>query len=153
MVTEPNIEPVKTNKIEKEIIVDDVTPVHKQGGGYVEFDGKLFQENALKELRPDLFALKVDGTNETSTSFGTSFPKIATKGDIFVRVDVMPNRVFKFDGKKWLEVQKQQTQSYMYDDNYIQYLVKKIGLGEYDIDLLNEQEKEILEDYLKNQNS
>ena len=89
------------------------------GGGYVEYDGKLFQQNALKELRPDLFALKVDGANEPSTSFGTSFPKMAAKGDIFVRVDVMPNRVFKFDGKKWLEVQKETTQTYMYDSNYI----------------------------------
>jgi hypothetical protein len=126
------------------------------GGGYVEFEEKLFQRDALKELRPDLFAVKVDsglGTKSNS-NFGTTFPKVAGKGDIFVRVDVTPNQIFKFDGKKWIKINKDITQSYLYDKDYIKFLIKKIGVGEYDIDMLTDQEKLEIEEYLKNdQNS
>lgn len=123
------------------------------GNGYVEFEDKLFQRDALKELRPDLFKLKVDNGPQHSTNFGTQFPKIASKGDMFVRVDVLPNRVFKFDGRKWLEQNKNLTQSYM-DSSYIEYLVDKLGKGEYDLDHLTDNEKAELEEYLNgNQNT
>lgn len=118
------------------------------------FQGKQFQKDALKALRPDLFKLKVDEGNKSNTNFGTTFPKIATKGDIFVRVDVLPNRVFKFDGKKWIEQNKNLSQSYLYDKNYVEYLIDKLGKGEYNLDHLTEIEKAELEDYLKgNQNT
>lgn len=79
---------------------------------------------------------------------------MAKKGDIFVRVDVLPNRVFKFDGKKWLEQNKSVTQSYMYNKDYIEFLIEKINSGEYDLDVLSEDERAEIENYLKgNQNS
>jgi hypothetical protein len=101
LVEQPNVEILPKSKTEtKEIITEGVTPVHIKSDGYVEFENKLFQKEALKELRPDLFSIKADTGYQSQTNFGTSFPKVATKGDIFVRVDVMPNRVFKFDGNK-----------------------------------------------------
>lgn len=135
----------------KEIITEDVTPVHDKGGGYVEYDNKLFNRDALKELRPDLFSAKADLImgNKSSSNFGTSFPRVAAKGDVFVRVDVTPNRVYKFDGKKWIEMNKDVTQSYLYDREYIKFLVGKIEMGEYDVDMLTEQEKVEVEEYLK----
>lgn len=150
MEQEPNIEVVQKSSIEnKEIVTENVTPIHDMGGGYVEFEDKLFQRDALKELRPDLFRVKVDATGtQSQTNFGTVFPKIASKGDIFVRVDVMPNRVFKFDGKKWLEQNKDVSQSYL-DKDYLEFLISKVNNGEYDIDHLTELEKMELESYLK----
>jgi hypothetical protein len=130
-----------------------VTPVHNTGNGYVEFEGKQFQRDALKELRPDLFRIRADDGYKVNSNFGTQFPKIATKGDLFVRVDVLPNRVFKFDGKKWLEQNKDLSQSYM-DKGYIEYLIEKVGKGEYDLDQLTDAERLELEDYLNgNQNT
>lgn len=79
---------------------------------------------------------------------------MAAKGNIFVRVDVSPNRVYKFDGNKWIEQNKELTQTYMYNQEYIEFLVNKIGLGEYDLDQFNDQEKIEIENYLKgNQNT
>jgi hypothetical protein len=79
---------------------------------------------------------------------------MAVKGDIFVRVDVLPNRVFKFDGKKWLEQNKTMTQSYLYNKDYIEFLVERISSGEYDLDVLSDDEKAEIEAYLKsNQNT
>jgi len=141
----------KVEKQTKEIITEGVTPVHDKGGGYVEFEQRLFQRNALKELRPDLFSVKADATGnyQISSNFGTTFPKIAAKGDMFVRVDVNPNRVYKFDGNKWIEINKESTQSYLYDQDYIKFLVGKIGSGEYDLDSLSDAEKAEIEVYLK----
>lgn len=118
------------------------------GGGYVEFNNGLFRKEALKELRPDLFSIRADTGYKIDTNFGTQFPKIARKGDLFVRVDVLPNRVFKFDGKKWLQQSKEVTTSYL-DKGYLDFLIAKIGTGEYDLDLLSENEKMELEQYIK----
>ena len=133
-----------------------MTPLHDIGDGYIEFNKGLYKKDALKELRPDLFSAKADlqNNNAASSSFGTQFPKISKKGNIFVRVDVNPNRVFKFDGQKWIEVNKEVTQTYLSDTSYIEFLVTKIGNGEYDLDSLTEVEKMEIENHLKgNQNT
>lgn len=150
----PVVEPSKELAPAQEIITEGITPLQDMGGGYVEYDGKLFQKDALKELRPDLFRVKVDSGNEISTDFGTQFPKMARKGQIFVRVDVLPNRVFKFDGKKWLEQNKNSSQSYLYNKEYIEFLIERIGTGEYDLEVLSDDERAEIEVHLKgNQNS
>ena len=116
-------------------------------GGYVKFEGKSMNKDALRGMHPELF-LQIDNGNAISTNFGTEFPKFAKKGDTFVRVDTLPNRVFKFSGDKWIEINKQQTNTYLYDEEYIKYLVEKIETGEYDVELLTENEKLQIEDYL-----
>lgn len=119
------------------------------GNGYYQFDNGLWNAKALKELRPDLFAAKPDESTKSSTNFGSQFPRIAAKGDIFVRVDVLPNRVFKFDGKKWLEQNKSTSHSYLYNKDYLEFLIEKINSGEYDLDILSESEKAEIESYLR----
>lgn len=123
------------------------------GGGYVEYEEKLFQKDALKELRPDLFSAKADIGKKSTSNFGTTFPRIAAKGDIFVRVDVLPNRVYKFDGKRWIEINKSTSMTYLTNPDYLEFLTNKIQSGEYDLDQLNDDEKEYILDHLKNQNS
>jgi hypothetical protein len=157
LVEESDTKVVKNIPIEnKEIVTSNVTPVHDMGGGYVEFEEKLFHRDALQALRPDLFAAKADtnlGTKSNS-NFGTVFPKVAGKGDVFVRVDITPNRIYKFDGSKWIEINKESTQSYLYDQEYIKFLIEKIGSGEYDLDNLSDTERNEIESYLKgNQNT
>jgi hypothetical protein len=150
----PDTKPSKEVVAPKEIITEGVTPLQDVGNGYVQFNNALFQSNALRELRPDLFSAKADLGAQSSTGFGSQFPKMAMKGDIFVRVDVLPNRVFKFDGNKWLEQNKSTSQSYLYNKEYIEFLIERINSGEYDLDVLSDDEKSEIEAYLKgNQNS
>ena len=78
----------------------------------------------------------------TNSGFGTSFPASASKGDTFIRVDRLPNQVYKFNGTNWIQVDKQLSDSYTYDEAYIDYLIEKIGIGEYDADLLSDSERE-----------
>ena len=112
--------------------------------------------NVLKDLRPDLFKLTADLDTipgNITTKFGTSFPKIANRGDIFVRVDALPNLVFKFNGSSWIAVNKNQSDTYLFNQEYIKYLIEKIDCGQYDIELLSEHEKLQIEEYLSNQKS
>jgi hypothetical protein len=134
--------PVKSAEIKTEGVT-----LQESDGGYVKFEGRSISKDALKGMHPELF-LQVDGGNQTSTNFGTEFPRFAKKGDTFVRVDTLPNRVFKFSGSSWIEVNKDVTSSYLYDDEYIKYLVSKIETGEYDVDLLSDNEKMQIEEYL-----
>ena len=129
-------------------IVSNTIPYQELEGGYVMFDGKHMHKDVLLGMRPDMLKLVADSGRESKTSFGTTFPSIASKGDTFVRVDALPNKVYKFDGSRWIVVNKEQSTSYLYDQEYIKHLIKKIESGEYDIELLSENEKQQIEEYL-----
>jgi hypothetical protein len=42
--------------------------------------------------------------NGTAFGSGTSFPNINEKNDYFLRTDYLPNRLFKYDGSRWMKV-------------------------------------------------
>ena len=134
-----------------EVITEGVTqpkPFTELAGGYIVFEGKHMNKEVLKDMRPDVLKLVADNARQSSTNFGTEFPKLAEKSDIFVRVDMLPNRVYKFDGYRWIQVNKEVATSYVHDQEYVKYLVTKIDSGEYDIDLLNDIERQQIEEYL-----
>ena len=152
---EPDIEPNAEPTVEEELPADinpeiktDGVTIEQLDNDYLMFEGKAITKHALQSMRPNIFAARPDA-EQINTNFGTTFPVISKKGDIFVRVDSLPNRVYKFDGLKWIEVNKEQTDSYLYDKEYLNYLVVKIEKGEYDLELLSENEKVEIEQYLR----
>ena len=151
--TKPMVAPKEESVVEDstEVLIETEKPYKELDGGYVMFEDKHYQMEALKSLRPDIFMLTADSQRTISTNFGIKFPDVANKGDIFVRVDTLPNRVYKYDSRKWIEVQKDQSDTYLHNQKYIKYLVEKIEKGEYDLDLLSETEKEQIELFLKTQ--
>ena len=84
--------------------------------------------------------------------FGIEFPKTSKKGDMFLRVDNLPSQLYKYNGLQWIKVNKNLSDSYIYDDAYIDHLIQKIGSGEYDPDLLSDVERERISEKLKNSN-
>jgi hypothetical protein len=84
----------------------------------------------------------------SNTGFGQTFPASPSKGDVFLRVDSLPNRLYKYNGIKWIEVDKSQTDVYAYEEEYIKYLIEQIDLGKYDPDILTDIEKEQIQQYL-----
>ena len=139
---------VEAEPAEKVEIQTEGVTLHEIQEGYYDIEGKSMSKAALLGMRPELFSARPD-TEQSSTNFGTEFPRFAKKSDIFVRVDVLPNKVFKFDGYKWIEINKESSDSYLYDEKYIHHLVSKIESGEYDVDLLSENEKAQIEEYLQ----
>jgi hypothetical protein len=86
----------------------------------------------------------------TNSGYGNQFPGNANKGDIFVRIDKLPNLVYKYNGNNWIEIDKNLTDSYTYDVAYIDHLIDRISCGEYDTELLSESEKEQVKQRLEN---
>jgi hypothetical protein len=84
--------------------------------------------------------------------FGSTFPKDPNKGDVFLRVDYLPSKLYKFNGGKWIEIDKNSTDRLAYNAAYIEHLIQKIRSGEYDIEDLNDTEKNEIENYLRNNN-
>jgi hypothetical protein len=107
-------------------------------------------DQTLKEQRQLLADGKIDrlpwleylGKSSEVRGFGSTFPKDPVKGDLSLRTDVVPTKLFKFNGEKWIEVDKDSTDVYAYDDAYIAWLIQQIDTGSYDVDLLTESERE-----------
>ena len=112
--------------------------------------------NKLNLSDRDLITLRLrleadnDPVPSETKKFGTAFPKLAIKGDMFLRVDNLPSTLYKFNGTQWIKVNKNLSDSYVYDDAYINHLIEKIGSGEYDPELLNEVEREHISTKLSN---
>ena len=85
-----------------------------------------------------------------NASFGVTFPAEPIKGDLYLRVDYMPSKLFKWSGTRWIEVDKSITDTYAFDDEYIKLLVEKVSSGEYDVDDLSVTEQEQIAEYLRN---
>ena len=77
--------------------------------------------------------------------FGQVWPDNPVKGFMFLRTDYFPSKLFKYNGNKWIEVDKSLTDSYAYNSAYIEYLMDKIAAGEYDPELLSPAEQEQIE--------
>ena len=98
---------------------------------------------------PD-FSIAAESTNPINAGFGTIFPNQPLKGDMFLRVDYLPSRLYKWNDKKWIEVNKEQSDNFAYDEAYIKHLIEKLDSGEYDVDLLTATEQEQIQRYIEN---
>ena len=85
------------------------------------------------------------------SGFGTSFPADPIKGDSFVRVDSLPSKLFRWNGSNWIEVDKNNSDTFANNPEYVQYLIDKLGSGEYDPELLTDAERLQIESQLKSQ--
>jgi len=113
-------------------------------------------DKTIKEERAKLARGKIDQLpwmqliadndlgREPTSGFGISFPANPVKGDTFMRVDQMPNVLYKFNGYHWIIVDKNLTDNYTYDDAYIEHLIAKLTSGEYDPDMLSDAEADAI---------
>jgi len=153
--SEPVVELIPEPTVDSEVTADNsmkITtplPYKELDGDYVDFNGAHMRKDALKSLRPELFMLNVDHGKEVNSDFGTKFPDVANRGDIFTRVDTLPNKVFKYDGNRWIEVNKETSSAYLFNTKYVEYLISAIDSGQYDPELLSDEERSQIEDYLK----
>jgi hypothetical protein len=77
------------------------------------------------------------------------FPAKANKGDTFIRLDSQPTRTYKFNGAKWIEVDKLSSDLYTYDTAYIDWLIEQLSAGLYDPELLTDTEQEQIAERIK----
>ena len=131
------------------------TPIRRGADYAVRYKGKVYNLDAFNKLYPDM-AIRADNDKLEAASqcgFGERFPDSPMKGDMFIRTDYLPDRLFKWNGTKWIEVDKNTTDSYTYNQAYIQHLIQKLEAGEYEIEDLSDAEQaqveQQIEDILK----
>jgi hypothetical protein len=73
--------------------------------------------------------------------FGTQFPSDPGLNETFLRVDSLPVRLYKFNGRIWKEINRSVVDQYKYDDQYIDFLISQLESGKYDADLLTDSER------------
>jgi hypothetical protein len=151
LVYKPELTTDTDTKIEDATIMEvkQDLPFTELPGGYVAYDGKHMQRDALFSQHPEFLKLSADASKPVTSSFGSKFPESSGKGDIFTRVDVLPNKVFKYDGNNWIEINKETSNTYLYNTKYLEYLVEMIAKGEYDPELLSDNERVQIEDHIK----
>jgi hypothetical protein len=73
-------------------------------GSSVTYTADSGATNPDKKIRGYLVG---DGTgpNGIDVQMGLAFPGHAKSGDYFLRLDFMPNRLFRFDGSRWIKVE------------------------------------------------
>ena len=71
-----------------------------------------------------------------------------TRGDLFVKINALPTLLFKYNGEKWIDIDKKSTDRYL-ENQYIDFLIRKISTGEYDPELLNDGERECIQERLR----
>ena len=151
-VPEVETRPFTTEEIEK---LNQPTEVHFiPDSDHLVHDGRSYSIDSFKQQFPELSAVADNHPslgNPSSADFGTSFPLKPIKGDLFLRTDYLPSKLFKWNGVKWVESDKSLTDNYAFNEAYIKYLVDKISTGEYDPDDLSEIEQSQVAEYLKNQ--
>lgn len=85
---------------------------------------------------------------EVKAHFGIDFPVNPEKGEIFLRVDFLPSKLFKFNGNMWIEVDKAITNSYVYNEDFIKYLITEIEAGHIDPEDLTSVERDQISEFL-----
>lgn len=113
---------------------------------YVSYQGKKTSISALKQMNLNH---ELEKLQKNEIHYGTQFPKVSRTGDMYIRVDVIPHRIFKFNGTRWIQIDKKQNTSYLQNIAYIQFLISKIDSGEYDPELLTNSEQDEISEYLK----
>ena len=127
------------------------TPVRRGADYAVRYKGKVYNLDAFNKLYPGM-AIQADNDKLEAASqcgFGERFPDDPLKGDMFIRTDYLPDRLFKWNGIKWIEVDKNSTDSYTYNQAYIQYLIQKLEAGEYEIEDLSDAEQAQVEQQIE----
>lgn len=91
----------------------------------------------------------LDEANLPMSTFGAKWPPAPVKGDQFIKTDRLPTEVYKFNGEEWILLDKNMSDVYAYNDNYIDFLIDKISQGQYDPELLNDAERAQIETRLR----
>ena len=143
----------------KEVVVEKIVEIPVEIEKIVEVPvevEKVVEKEVTKAeyfrlVKEDDLGLQADNASSTpsKTGFGIQFPVNPNKGDLFLRVDSKPTKLFKYNGNKWIEVDKDNTDTYTYDYNYLKHLIDRINKGDYTLEELTVTEQEQLKRYLK----
>jgi hypothetical protein len=143
VIKEVPVEVVKEVEVIKEVPVEVIKEVPGPER-IVEVEKIVYESHPLIKKLEFLSNEPEPLEDETSNvRFGTSFPAKPKVGDQFLRVDVKPNIMYKYNGKNW---------SMIADELTNEKLIEQVLRGSLDMEDLTTQQKSFLKKYLKKEN-
>lgn len=143
---------VPVEKIVERIVIKEV-PVEVIREAEKPNINQTVDQSILDQLsaQPDTFdPFATKGT----ASFGTAWPAKPAKGDLFLKVDSKPNKLYKWNGRKWIEIDRQRVNdTLVYDVAYIDYIIDQVRRGLRDYEDLSEIEKSQVIARIKDKNN
>jgi hypothetical protein len=115
----------------------------KTAEDYINFNGKVYRIAALRLAHPEL---NLDFGSPVRS--GIEFPLNASLGNMFLGTNSIPSNLFIFNGTNWNQIDKNLLNYTAYSHEYIKTIIKQVGNGEYNPELLNEAEKIHIEELL-----
>ena len=117
------------------------------------------QKNLIKKLKQDqkvrnqpLAEPDFDLGDVSGASFGSTWPSNPTKGQLFLKVDTLPNKLYKWNGRKWIEVDIVRVDDTLaYDETYIKWLISEVKHGRREYDELTDIEQSQIKSYIRAQ--
>ena len=120
------------------------------GNEFINVDGKIIHISSLQLEYPEIYnEIHHELTRKPST-FGREFPKGIERGHLHVDIGQLPTKLYKFNGRKWIEVDKTISDGYTHNAAYIEYLIDQLNTGTLTPDDLTETEQEMVRNQLKN---
>jgi hypothetical protein len=143
VIKEVPVEVIKEVEVVKEVPVEVIKEVPGPER-IVEVEKIVYESHPLIKKLEFLSNEPEPLEDETSNvRFGTSFPAKPKVGDQFLRVDVKPNIMYKYNGKNW---------SMIADELTNEKLIEQVLRGSLDMEDLTTQQKSFLKKYLKKEN-
>jgi len=153
MVYRPEEATIKIEEeVEEEIEEEGDDPRLKQARSQWKLDNpgltlkeqrQLLERGAIDHLPWEDYL--VDQNVDYKFSFGRDLPADAAKGDLFINTQFVPTQLYKFNGDRWIQIDKNNTDQYAYDNVYVDHLISAISVGNYDPDLLTDAERQEIE--------
>ena len=116
-----------------------------RSGEYINYKGKLYKDEALITTFPEL---ELDYYLKHRVPYGPRFPEKMFAGRLFIRTDLLPTKLYRSNGKEWELQDKNILHRQSYSADYIQVLVDLVADGEYNPELLNDIEKQLIKEQI-----
>ncbi len=85
----------------------------------------------------------------SGASFGSTWPTNPTKGQLFLKVDTLPNKLYKWNSRKWIEINKGHVDDTLaYDREYIKWLIVEVKHGRREFEELSDVEQQQIKAYI-----
>jgi hypothetical protein len=145
----PNGNEKLAKEVQEETFLDDPNALRNdnpeftmvRSGEYINYRGKNYRDSVLNVVHPEL---ELDYYLKHRVPFGPRFPEKMFAGRFFIRTDLLPTKLYRSNGKEWELQDKNILHRQSYSADYIQLLVDKVAEGEYNPELLNDIEKQLI---------
>lgn len=150
------VEIEKPVEVIREIRVEDTDKLDELQNEIKELLKELEQKDqqlAGRQIPPDLdeaLAIREDNASSTParTTFGTEFPKNPVRGQMFLSLDTWPSVLYKWNGTKWIKVDKEQNTSYLNEESLAKLWADQLRVGRIAWNDLTENEQNAVMPYM-----